>query len=65
MEEWQLAAISSATGTRQLQCGMEEGRERERGREGRWPVHVTLGVTLVMLSATLASVPRLWIASFV
>jgi hypothetical protein len=35
MEEWQLVAISSATGTRQLQCGMEEGRERERVREGR------------------------------
>jgi hypothetical protein len=67
MEEWQLAAISSGTGTRQLQCGMEEGfREGEGKREvGAMAVHVTLGVPLVMLSATLASVARLWIASFV
>ncbi len=25
-KKWQLGAISSATGTRQFQCGMEEGR---------------------------------------
>jgi hypothetical protein len=43
--------------------GRREGEgKREGGARG---VHVTLGVTLVMLSATLASVARLWIASFV
>jgi hypothetical protein len=43
--------------------GRREGEGKREG--GAMGVHVTLGVTLVRFSATLASVARLWIACFV
>jgi len=62
-----MAACSNLFWNRNPTAPMWHGRREGEGKRegGAMGVHVTLGVTLVRFSATLASVARLWIACFV